>query len=206
MKEKKKRGCCITIIAVPIALIVLLAVIGSLTPKKEAEERPTTEVTTDTTEVTTDTTEVTTDTIEVTTDNVSREDLIKKYGFGKVDTVNNDVTGNWRMVRYSTTADPSEFIIDYYKTFFESNDEIHILINDVTNTTTTMRCTMDNYLLSYEIHEHVDGEEESAKKLGHGEILGQYLAYVETGKIEELKPDEEELTEEQLELLNEANN
>lgn len=191
MKEKKKRGSCGTIL---IVLIVFL-VIGMIMPSKSKESPSETQPSSPTAEVSVETSET----------NQDPRDLLKeKYGFGDIETIDDDVTGNWRLIRYSSSAPVDEFVFDYYKNFFESDDEIHILINDQLNTTTTLRCTLDNYLLTYEVHEHVEGEEKSAKSLGDGPILGSYMAYVGTGEIEELHPEEDELTEEQQSLLDEA--
>lgn len=114
-----------------------------------------------------------------------RKELQQKYGISVDKTVINDKTGKWRLARYASNTPTNEFIIDYYKAFFESNDEIHNIINFTLNTTTCVRYTSG--VLSFEIHERVPNEELDAKTLGSGILYGAYLAYPDTGVIEEIE-------------------
>lgn len=116
--------------------------------------------------------------------NSLRKELEQKYGISVDKSVINDKTGKWRLARYASSTPTNEFIIDYYKAFFESNDEIHNIINFTLNTTTCVRYTSG--VLSFEIHERVPHEELDAKTLGKGILYGAYLAYPGTGVIEEI--------------------
>jgi hypothetical protein len=100
------------------------------------------------------------------------------------DSVNQDTTGNWRLARVYTTKDTLEYALDYYNAFFKSDDEIHIIINYDLNTTTTIHC-MVGQLFVY-VRESVEDEEHSAKTLGKGQLLGEYMIDIETGVIERL--------------------
>lgn len=71
--------------------------------------------------------------------------------------------------------------VDYYKAYFDSDNEVHFVVNFALNTT----CVIGKYNnhLDVTVHEYADGEEHDAKELGGGDILGQYWVDIETGEI-----------------------
>lgn len=96
----------------------------------------------------------------------------------------NDVTGNWRLARIAATIDITEYAVDYYNTYFENDDEVHVIVNFSTNTTTFITYMFGQ--LSVTIHEYVDDEEHDASVLGSGMVLGEYFVYLDNGDIENL--------------------
>lgn len=101
----------------------------------------------------------------------------------KATTVNNDVTGNWRYTGFSEAGvDISEYAIDYYNKYFESDNEIHAVVNFANKTTTRINCF--GSILSVAVLEYVDGEEHDAKKMFSGELLKEYIIYLDNGDIE----------------------
>ena len=45
------------------------------------------------------------------------------------DSVRDDVTKNWRLSKVSTEKDIAEYALNYYNTFFSSDNEIHAIVN-----------------------------------------------------------------------------
>lgn len=94
--------------------------------------------------------------------------------------VRNDVTGNWRL---STTADsfvPAEYAIEYYRTMFSSDNEIHAIWNATLGTMT--RVTVMSGIVFADTLEYVEGEEHDAKLLFSGMLLDSKMFSVETGE------------------------
>ena len=102
-------------------------------------------------------------------------------------TVREDVTGNWRLARVATSeGDFEKFAVDYYNTYFETEEttEVHWIVNFTTKTTTSIKCMsgclfVDNF-------EYVENEEHSAKTLGTGTNLTSYIIYLDNGDIEKV--------------------
>lgn len=101
------------------------------------------------------------------------------------DEVRNDATGHWRLARVATTADITDYVLDYYKAYFASDDEVHVIVNFTTNTTTVVT-VMSGSTLSVDVHEYVDKEEHDAKILAGGDLLASYFVDIETGEIEKI--------------------
>jgi hypothetical protein len=99
--------------------------------------------------------------------------------------VRNDVTGNWRVATIAENIDISEYALDYYNEYFESDDEIHAIINFNYNTTTQIRVLGNQ--LDVTVYEYVDKEEHDAKLLFSGMKLKEYSVDIESGEIEEVK-------------------
>ena len=116
-----------------------------------------------------------------------RDSLKEKYDIGEPLPVNDDVTGNWRMVTIYSSATPEQYAADYYKAYFETEEstEVHTIINLGLKTTTTIRRLAGN-ILDITVHEYVDGEETSAKTMGDGMVLEEYSLNTETGETENL--------------------
>ena len=98
-----------------------------------------------------------------------------------VNEVRNDVTGNWRIALIAENIDIKDIALDYYNNYFESDDEIHAIVNFTTKTTTKISSFGD--LLDVTVHEYVEDEEHSAKQLFGGEVLKEYLIDKESGEI-----------------------
>lgn len=127
------------------------------------------------------------DTSEVDDLQALKDSLKDKYDIGEPLPVNDDVTGNWRMVTIYSSATPEEYAADYFKAYFETEEstEVHTIINLGLKTTTSIRRLAGN-ILDITVHEYVDGEETSAKTLGKGMILQEYSLNTETGETEDL--------------------
>ena len=101
------------------------------------------------------------------------------------DTYRNDVTGNWRLALIAENINIEEYALDYYKNYFKSDDEIHIVINFTLNTTT--RINVLGNLLDVTTMEYVDKEEHDAKIACSGTLLSEYHIDMTTGKIERIQ-------------------
>ena len=101
------------------------------------------------------------------------------------DTYRNDVTGNWRLARIAENINIEEYAVDYYNNYFESDSEIHIVINFTLNTTT--RITVMGNLLDITTMEYVDKEEHDAKLACSGALLNEYHVNIDTGEIEQIQ-------------------
>lgn len=102
----------------------------------------------------------------------------------KIQTVRDDVTGNARRTFVTTTKSAEEYAIAYYKEYFESDKEIHFLLNFYSNTMSII--SNSGNFLDVRICEHVDGEEHSAKTIGSGQLYAEYYVNLETGEIKQL--------------------
>lgn len=104
----------------------------------------------------------------------TKKDMQKRYDdvhgtmhYGKA---RNDVTGKWRVTIYASNELQKDMAAEYYKTYFESDDEIHALIN-LTLKTTAKITKGDGDYLYVTTYEYVDGEEHDAKLLFGGMVL-----------------------------------
>ena len=98
--------------------------------------------------------------------------------------VRNDVTGNWRVAQFAENIDFKEYALSYYEEFFESDSEVHFVINR--NYGTTTRINVSSGLLFVSTYEYTDGEEHDAKKLPAGMLLGEWTIDISTGEIEDI--------------------
>lgn len=93
-----------------------------------------------------------------------------------------DTTGNWRIsVTYDETA-PTEYAVEYYKTVFFSDDEVHFIWSTKLGTMT--RIAVSGNDLSVTTHEHVNGEEGDAKILGSGAVLDERVVDIAAWEAE----------------------
>ena len=100
--------------------------------------------------------------------------------------VRNDKTGNWRLAQYSSADSLETFAADYYHAFFESDDEIHAVINRSLNVTGRVSVIMDD-TLDITLFDYVDKEEHDADMLFTGTLLKEYWVTISTGEIEEIQ-------------------
>lgn len=99
-------------------------------------------------------------------------------------TVRNDKTGNWRIATYSGSNQIIDYAKNYYEAYFESDDEIHFVVN--LGLKTTSKITVVGDKLDVTVYEYVDGEEHDATLLASGNVLGQYQVDLSDGSIKEL--------------------
>lgn len=99
--------------------------------------------------------------------------------------VKNDVTGNWRLSKVYTDFNAIDYALYYYNRYFQSDNEIHAIINYSNDTTIRIRSTLG--YLDVSVLSHIDGEENNAKILFGGDLLQDYLINIESGEIEELE-------------------
>ena len=121
---------------------------------------------------------------EVTENSTTEEDPL---GFNVMfsDTYRNDVTGNWRLARIAENINIEECALDYYNNYFQSDDELHIIINFTLNTTT--RISVIGNILDVSILEYVDKEEHDAKLACSGMLLNEYHVNIDSGEIEKIQ-------------------
>ncbi len=101
-----------------------------------------------------------------------------------VQKVRNDVTGKWRVAKIAENIDIEKYALSYYENYFESDDEIHAIVNF--NFKTTTKITVMGEFLDVTIYEYVEKEEDDAKLLFSGMVLKEYCVYLDNGDIEEL--------------------
>ena len=153
-----------------IVIVVLLGIIGNIGNKDEGTEN-----TSPATTVETEATDAPQSKNNSEFDNIS-------FVVGKV---RNDVTGNWRIATIAENIEMQKFALDYYNTYFESDEEIHAIVNFNYNTTTKIS-VMGN-LLDVTVYEYVDKEEHDAKLLFSGMLLKEYHVNMDNGEIEEVQ-------------------
>lgn len=102
-----------------------------------------------------------------------------------VTNVPNDVTGNWRVATIAENIEMQDYALDYYKEYFESDDEIHAIVNF--NYKTTTKISVIGNLLDVSVYEYVDKEEHDAKLLFSGMLLKEYHVNIDNGEIEEIQ-------------------
>lgn len=96
--------------------------------------------------------------------------------------VKNDVTENWRYSTTSEDIDIENYALSYYETYFESDNEIHGIINFTRNT--TARLNVSGGMIYLSLYDYVDGEEHDAKIMFSGTPLANYIIYADNGDIE----------------------
>lgn len=100
--------------------------------------------------------------------------------------VRNDNTGNWRITTIANNIDIEKYALSYYKNNFDSDEEIHAIVNFNYNTTTRIS-VMGSSILVVDILEYVDKEEHDANKLFGGIHLATYWIYLDNGDIEKIE-------------------
>lgn len=106
------------------------------------------------------------------------------------DSVINDITGRWRISSIASSKDITEYAVDYYNTFFSSDDEIHAIVNFSLNTTTSISAPYSG-TLDVAVHEYVSGEEHDANALFGGMLLAEYFINLNTGETKNILSNNE---------------
>ena len=99
--------------------------------------------------------------------------------------MSDDVTDSWKLTTIACDADPREYALEYYSTCFEDGDKVHWIVNFGPHTTTCIRDLGGP--LSVSVYEYVDGEETSAKTIGGGTLLDEFMVNTETGEITDVQ-------------------
>ena len=94
--------------------------------------------------------------------------------------VRNDVTGNWRLATTSDSIVPAECAVEYYKTMFSSDDEIHGIWNATLGNMTSI--SVGSGMLFVDTYEYVNGEEHDAKLMFSGNKLMSEVFDLSTGQ------------------------
>lgn len=101
------------------------------------------------------------------------------------ESIHNDTTNNWRLARVATPKEIQEYALEYYNSYFQSDSEIHAIVNFTLNTTNKLtKITSDT--LDVFVYDYVDKEELDAKALFTGTPLANYEINISTGEITEI--------------------
>lgn len=76
---------------------------------------------------------------------------------------------------------PDQYAVDYYREYFQSDDEVHVVYNFSLNTVNCIR--LDAGTLFVSVTEYVENEEHDASEACGGQFLGQYHFNPETGEM-----------------------
>lgn len=98
-----------------------------------------------------------------------------------------DVTNNWKLCTTSNNnlINFEKYALDYYNNIFNNDSEIHAIVNFANKTTSKL--VSNGYNLYLTIYDYVKNEEHSAKTLFSGDILADYIIYLDNGDIEKIK-------------------
>lgn len=117
-----------------------------------------------------------------------KEEFKEKFTTGSFlfsSSVRNDKTGKWRIATYNGSNQIKDYAKEYYEAYFESDDEIHFIVN--LGLKTTSKITVIGDKLDVSVYEYVDGEEHDATLLASGMLLKQYQVNLSDGSIEEIQ-------------------
>lgn len=140
-------------------------------------------------------TKTTNSTMENTTDIATKAttELIKEpddepLGFNVTfyDSYPNDMSEKWRLVMIAENIDIQTYALEYYKNYFKSDDEVHIIINEALHTTTKIFIWQN--MLDVTITEYMDKEEQDANIACSGKLLAEYHINIGTGEISKIGP------------------
>lgn len=101
-------------------------------------------------------------------------------------TYRDDQYDTWRLAEISEDINFEEYALDYYHHYFQSDKEIHFVINFARNTTTRIT-SLGGSILDLTIKEYVDGEEDDANLACSGALLSRYQIDVKTGDMVQIE-------------------
>ncbi len=200
MKKEKKKGSCLKTVLIAFGALIILGAIGSAfgDDSKETNDSPSSNISQSEKEPSSNDTNTQPEEIEKTENDESQSTIVldassaqesesDPLGFNVMfsKTYRNDTTGNWRLARIAENINIEEYAVDYYNNYFESDSEIHIIINFTLNTTT--RITVMGNHLDVSIMDYVDKEEHDAALACSGTLLKEYHVNIDTGEIEEIQ-------------------
>ena len=97
-----------------------------------------------------------------------------------------DATGKWRKVTFvEGEVEFQYYTLCYYDTYFESDDEVHVLYNFSNKTVNCINCF--GSFLDLRVLDYVDKEEHSAKAACGGTLLAEYHIDIATGVVEQIQ-------------------
>lgn len=99
------------------------------------------------------------------------------------DSFRNDTTGNWRKALIAEDKEIQDYALDYYKNYFKSDNEIHIIYNFTLNTVNRLALSGD--ALDISVTDYIKGEEHDASLACSGNLLEQFQINLKTGEITE---------------------
>lgn len=105
--------------------------------------------------------------------------------------IHGDTTGNWRLARVATEKQIQTYALEYYNSYFQSDDEIHAVINFTLNTTNKLT-KISSDILDIVIYDYTEKEEIDAKILFSGTVLDNYQINISTGDINQISLDSEQ--------------
>ncbi len=112
------------------------------------------------------------------------------------DSVPEDAKGLFRLARVDTNKEIQDYALEYYKSYFQSDEEIHGIINSALSTTNRLSIIPPS-TLEIMVFDYVENEELSAKTLFGGTLIKQYWIDIKTGEISDIS-QESEPTEEDI--------
>ena len=107
------------------------------------------------------------------------------------ESVSKDVTGKCRLARVATEKEIQTYALEYYNSYFQSDDEIHAIVNDSLKTTNKL-AKISSDILDIAIYEYIDKEENDAKILFTGTLLANYQVNISTGEVTQIPSEAEE--------------
>ena len=161
MNQKRRN-----VIAVILIAIIVICIIGIMAKKPAGDDKSATDKK---------------ETVESLT--LSSNSEKETETTGKSATI--DATGNARLAKVTGEKSVEEYVLDYYKMYFKSDQEVHAIVNYTLNTTACVTSAGDK--INVRIYEHIDGEEQDAKKLFTGEKYAEYNIDKETGTVEKIE-------------------
>lgn len=102
--------------------------------------------------------------------------------------INDDVTGKWRVAIISDSSDLNAYVVDFYKAYIKDSSELLGIVNHDLKTTTCVRNFLGDWL-DISVHQYQPGEENNAKLLFGGKLLDNYWINMTTGEINLLEDD-----------------
>lgn len=102
--------------------------------------------------------------------------------------INDDVTGKWRVAIISDSSDLNAYVVDFYKAYIKDSSELLGIVNHDLKTTTCVRNFLGDWL-DISVHQYQPGEENNAKLLFGGKLLDNYWINMVTGEINLLEDD-----------------
>ena len=174
MNQKRRNVMAVILIA-----IIVICIIGIMAKKPAGDDKPTTDKKETVESLTIS------DSSEKETETTGKSATIDGVDVIFSDNVKNDATGNTRLAKVTGEKPTEGYVLDYYKTYFKDDKEVHAIVNYTLNTTACVTSAGDK--INVRIYEHIDGEEQDAKKLFTGEKYAEYNVDKETGTIDKVE-------------------
>ena len=174
MNQKKRNVMAVILIA-----IIVICIIGIMAKKPAGDDKPANDKKETVESLTIS------DSSEKETETTGKSATIDGVDVIFSDNVKNDATGNARLAKVTGEKSVEEYVLDYYKMYFKSDQEVHAIVNYTLNTTACVTSVGDK--INVRIYEHIDGEEQDAKKLFTGEKYAEYNVDKETGTIDKVE-------------------